>query len=158
MIEGKTMTKPQGIREQAVGPFEYDEAVQNIRKFALALTNLDLNDRFAVSPTPRAVLEREKRRDRKAGRKEIYYQVVIIDKRPDEPRPTGLTALHIAQAEAQGYTKPRTRQYHEAFGQTKTLNQWAKAVGVTYPTLKSRIDRGMTVEEAVTEIAIKKAA
>lgn len=152
------MSKPQGIREQAIGPFEYDEAVSCIKKFALALTNLGINDRFTVAPVPRPVLERERRRDGKAGRKEVYYQVILVDKRPDEPSPEGLTVLQIADAEAQGYMRPRSRQYHDAFGQRKTLNQWAKAVGVTYPTLKSRIDKGMTVEEAVTEIAIKKAA
>lgn len=162
--KGKKMTHPEKVREQAIGPFNHDEAIDCIKKSALVLTNLDLNDRFVVDPWPRPVTETVN------GQTRTYYQAVIIDKRPDEPRPDGLTTLDIRVAVFKGYTKARPKPQvseaeprggktqYEAFGETKNLNQWAKAVGVTWPTLKSRIDAGMTMEEALTQIALKKAS
>lgn len=149
------MTNVRGFREQGIGPFEYDDAVDLIRKFALALTNLGLNGRFSMMPTPRRIVENEKRADGRRGRTQIFYQIILVDKQPDEPYPEGLTALQIATAESRGYQEPKVKHY-TAFGESMTLNQWAKAVGVTWPTLKSRIDAGMTMEEAITQIALKK--
>lgn len=141
--------------ERTIGPFEYGEAVDLIQQFALALTNLKLHSRFIVQPSPRPVIEWERRGDRKQGRKIIHYQVVLIDRRPDEPSPEGLTVLDIKVAEHAGYVKPETAPY-EAFGQHMTLGEWAKAVGTTRKNLKARIDTGMTMEEALTHIALKK--
>jgi hypothetical protein len=152
------MRNPEGVREQSIGPFEYGEAVDHIRQYALALTNLKLNNRFTVLPTPRPVVEIEKRWDNKQGRRQRYYQVILVDRKPGEPLPEGLTALQIKAAEAQGYEKKRKVIHYDAFGQSMTLPQWAKVAGVSRPTLKSRLDAGMTMEEAITQIALKRAA
>lgn len=153
----KKVTDPKKVREQGIGPFEYDEAVECINKFALALTNLGLSSRFTVAPAPHRIVGSGRHAMRDEGHERKLYQVILVDRRPDEPYPRGLTALQITAAEAKGYTKPKVKQY-EAFGETKNLNQWAKAVGVSWPTLKSRIDAGMTMEEALTQIALRKAA
>lgn len=145
------------VSEYGIGPYDYDEAVAAIQKFAMALTNLGLANRFAIAPTPRSIIEYEKRSDGNRGRKHIYFQAILIDKCPHLPKPEGLTALGIRQAESQGYKQPKVKQY-EAFGERKTLNQWAKVAGTSWPTLKSRIDAGMTMEEAITDIALKKSA
>lgn len=146
------------VSEYKIGPFEYDEAVGLIKKYALALTNLGLHKRFTISPSPHPVKEVEHGNNgRGKGRRHFYYQVVLVDHCPDEPKPAGLTTLKIRTAEAAGYTPPKTK-YYEAFGQRMSLNQWAKATGVSRPTLKSRIDAGLTMEEAVTQIALKKAS
>lgn len=149
------MATPKKIREQGIGPFEYDEAIDCIKKFALALTNLGLGDRFAVAPTPRRIVGSGRHALRDEGHEHALYHVTLIDRQPDKPYPEGLTTLQIVAAGNQGYEKPKVKQY-TAFGETKNLNQWAKAVGVTRPTLKSRIDAGMTMEEALTQIAVKK--
>lgn len=138
------------VSQYKIGPFEYDEAVECIKKYALALTNLGLNSRFTISPTPHPVTGYE-------NGKTTHYQVILTDKRPDEPKPEGLTALQIRTAESSGYAKPKTT-YYEAFGQRMTLGKWAAVAGVTRPTLKSRIDAGLTMEEAITQIALKRAA
>lgn len=150
----------EGAAERLIGPFKYDEAIDYIKQFALALTNLNLQNRFTIRSTPRAVVEREKRWDHSAGRRNTYYQVVLVDRNPHEPSPEGLTALDIKVAEAAGYTKAqeRTRRVHEAFGQSMTVNGWARAAGVSPNTLRSRISAGMTMEEAITQIALKKAS
>lgn len=132
------------ISTHKIGPFKYDEAVENIKKFACALSNLELQGRFSIMPSPVSVGHG-------------FYQIVLLDKRPDEPKPEDLTALNIRVAEAAGYASPGVR-YYEAFGQRKTLGKWAEMVGVTRPTLKTRVDAGMTVEQAITDIALKKAA
>jgi hypothetical protein len=144
--------------EYKIGPFEYGEAVSLIKKYALALTNLGLSHRFSVLPSPQPVMEYEKRRDGRRGRFFVHHQVVIVDRFPDEPKPEGLTTLDIRAAEAEGYRqkKPRTT-YYEALGQSMTIGKWAEAVGVSRATLKARIDAGMTMEEAITQIALKKA-
>lgn len=144
-------------REHKIGPFEYDEAVDYIKKFALALTNLGLHKRFSISSAPRPIADRDMNAKLDSGRARTYYQVVLIDKRPHEPSPEGLTLPQIHAAEKAGYAEPKVKHY-EALGQKMTLNQWAKAVGVSYPTLKSRIQAGKTMEEAITEIAMKKAS
>lgn len=136
--------------QHKIGPFEYDEAVECIEKYALALTNLGLSKRFTVSPRPHPVVGYEN------GRR-THYQVILTDKRPDDPKPEGLTALRIEAAESAGYAKPRVT-YYEAFGQRMTLGKWAVAAGVSRPTLKSRIDAGLTMEEAITQAVTKKTA
>ena len=37
-----------------------------------------------------------------------------------------------------------------AFGQTKTLTEWARETGINRNTLKQRLDRGLSAEEALT--------
>jgi hypothetical protein len=91
--------------EYTIGPFSYDDAVETIRKYALALTNLGLNKRFVMDASPRPVTEYEKRWDGKKGRKITCYQAVLLDKCPDQPKPRGLTALQIKAAEDRGYKK-----------------------------------------------------
>lgn len=151
------MTHPQKVREQRIGPFEYDEAVECIQRFALALTNLGLGGRFTVAPTPLRITGSGRHTLRDTGHEHALYHVILLDKRPGDPYPKNLTALQIVAAENEGHTKPKVKQY-EAFGERKNLNQWAKAVGVSWPTLKSRIEAGMTMEEALTQIALKKSS
>lgn len=128
--------------EHKMGPFAWDEALECIEQFAIALTNLGLNRRFTIRPTPQSVGHG-------------FYQLVLLDKEPDKPKPEGLTTLHIRTAQKAGYAKPKTKHYN-AFGQRMTLNKWAQVAGTTWPTLKSRIDAGMSMEEAITDIALKK--
>jgi hypothetical protein len=150
------MSHPRQVREQAIGPFEYEEATECINRFAAALTNLGLNDRFAVSWNPRRIAGGKRQRLEESSSGALYY-VILLDRRPDEPCPQGLSVLQIKRAELEGHKKkPQIKQY-EAFGETKNLNQWAKAVGVAWHTLKARIDTGMTMEEALTQIALRKA-
>lgn len=145
------------VAERIIGPFDYDEAVEHIKQFARALTNLKLTDRFTIHPTPRPIVEREARGDAKKRRRITTYHVVLLDKQPEKPHPTGLTVLDIRAAESAGYTKPKVDTY-EALGQRMTLSEWARAVGAARATLKARIDAGMTMEEAVTELALKRSA
>lgn len=146
---GRFHVKTTQAHQCKIGPFEYDEAVECIKKYALALTNLGLNGRFVISPRPHPVVSYEN------GRR-IHYQIILTDKHPDEPKPEGLTTLNIMAAESAGYTKPRVT-YYEAFGQRMTLGKWAVAAGVSRPTLKSRIDAGLTMEEAITQLVTKRA-
>lgn len=139
------------VSEYKIGPFEYDEARRLVIEFSLALTNLGLTERFCIEGTPRSCVEYE------GSQRNIYYHVVLRDKQPDQPKPKGLSTLDIKLAQAAGYTKGKVTHY-EAFGKRLTMTQWAKAAGVTRPTLKSRIDAGLTMEEAITQIALKKAA
>lgn len=143
--------------EQQIGPFSFDDAMRYIQTFALALSNLRLQDRFVIRPLPRpSGIERDgDEMDRHSGRP--VYHVVLLDQRPDRPKPQGLTALCITTAAARGYAPARNPKY-EAFDQRMTLTDWAKAVGVSRQTLKSRLDSGMTMEEAVSDIALRKAA
>jgi len=134
--------KVERIAEHKIGPFTRDEAIECIQKFALALTNLRLNGRFSIVSTPQSVGHN-------------FYQVILRDRNPDKPKPEGLTSLHIRQAENSGYAKPRVTHYN-AFGQRMTLGKWAQVAGVSRPTLKARLDAGMTVEEAITDIALKR--
>lgn len=136
--------KPERMSEHKMGPYTHDEAVECIQNFAIALKNLGLNRRFSVAAAPQSVGHG-------------FYQVILFDKNPDEPKPEGLTTLHIQRAEKAGYAKPRTT-YYDAFGQRMTLGAWAQVAGVSRPTLKARIDAGMTVEEAITAIALKKSS
>ncbi len=129
------------VSTHKIGSFEYDEAIEHIKKFALALTNLGLQKRFSILPNPYSVGHG-------------FYQIILLDNRPDEPKPEGLTALEIRTAETKGYARPRAH-YYEAFGQRKTLGKWAEVAGVSRPTLKTRIDAGMTMEEAITDVALK---
>ena len=152
------MTRPSKAREQAIGPFEYEEAVNCIKRFALALTNLGLNNRFTVEAFPQRIARSGRWHEFEEEREHALYQVILVDRHPDKPIPSGLTTLRIRAAENQGYKKNSQVKQYEAFGEFKNLNQWAKAVGVTWPTLKSRIDAGMTMEEALTQIALKKAS
>lgn len=138
------------VSQYKIGPFEYEEAVECIKKYALALTNLGLSKRFAISPTPIPVVGYEN------GRR-THYQVILTDRCPDEPKPEGLTAVQIEAAESAGYAKSKTT-YYEAFGRRMTIGKWAEAVGVSRATLKARIDADLNMEEAITQIALKKAA
>jgi hypothetical protein len=149
------VTRPSEVREQKIGPFEYSEALQYIERFALALTNLGLQERYIVDPVPGRTVEWEKRRDGRKGRMQVSYHVVLVDKRPTEPPPENLTALGIGQAVEKGY-QPLERHY-DALGKRMTLPQWAKAVGTSCAKLRSQINAGATMEEAITQIALKKA-
>ena len=134
--------KTERTSEYKIGPFTWDESLECIQKFARALTNLKLDRRFSINGTPQ-----------KLGHG--FYQVILIDKKPGEPKPEGLTTLHIHAAEKAGYAKPKVT-YYNAFGQRMTLGKWAEVAGVTRPTLKARLDAGMTVEEAITDVALKR--
>lgn len=142
--------KTSHVSQYKIGPFEHDEAVECIKNYALALTNLGLSKRFSVDPTPHPVVGYE-------NGKRTHYQVILIDKRPDEPKPQGLTAFKIKAAESTGYAKRKTT-YYVAFGQRMSLNKWAKAADVSRFTLKSRLNAGLSMEEALTQIALKRAA
>lgn len=132
-----------GMSEHKMGPFAWDEAIECIQKFARALTNLKLNSRFSIDPVPQPLGHN-------------FYQIVLLDRQPDKPKPEGLTTLHIRAAENAESARPKTK-YYDAFGQRMSLNKWAQVTGVSWPTLKARIDAGMTMEEAITEIALKNA-
>jgi len=36
-------------------------------------------------------------------------------------------------------------------GQTKTIAEWSRTVGISHDTIAARLDRGWTVERALTE-------
>lgn len=133
------------VSEHKIGPFDYDEAKECIIRFAVALTNLGLQKRFSLRPEPQSVGHG-------------FYQIVLLDKYPDKPKPASLTTLQIKVAEQAGYAKPKTTQYYEAFGERKTLGKWADVADVARTTLKARIDAGMTMEEAITDIALARSA
>ncbi len=148
--------------EYKIGPFDYDDAKHHIKKYALALTNLGLGNRFSVDPWPRRVVDTEN------GRPRTLYQVVIVDKYPDRPCPEGLTTFKIKAAESRGYRNPAQHEDEEpeepeekryrALGRVMTLSQWAEAADIDPSTLKVLIDGGMTMKEAITQIALKKAS
>lgn len=130
---------------------DYESAEEHIKEVALHFGRLGLASRFGVVPVPKPLVERNARGHAIAR----YFGVYLVDRTPNEPLPEGLTSIPKIVESAQAPKETKRTQY-TAFGETKNLHQWAKAVGVSDPTLKSRIDAGKTMEEALTEIALKK--
>lgn len=128
-----------------------ESAEDHIGEVALVIRRLGLVKRFGVLVEPKPIIERNHLGHPIAK----YFGVYLVDRTPNEPMPEGLTSVpkFVDTTEAPKETK---RTQYMAFGETKNLHQWAKAVGVSDPTLKSRIDAGKTMEEALTELALKK--
>lgn len=108
----------QDRNEYRIGPFDYDDAIHHIKKFALVLTNLGIHDRFRVSPYPRRVAGSE-------GYGKSAYHVILLDKCPSESKPEWLTVLRIEAAEAKGYTKPTTSTGNQRETRRDTQQQQA---------------------------------
>ncbi|MFI0265577.1 hypothetical protein [Streptomyces luteogriseus] len=139
------------------------EAVEFIQELPGILRELGLSDRFKAVPTPRVISEAQQRG--RHFKRFNYYAACMRDLHPSEPLPV-ITVADIAEARRRARYKEtlprlssrRKGQQYEAFGQSMTLNQWAKAVGVSWPTLNARIEAGKSMEEAITELALKNAS
>jgi hypothetical protein len=150
-----------GLRNAMVFDNQPD-AVEFIQELPGILRELGLSERFKAIATPRVIAERQQRG--RFSRRFNYYAACMRDLRPEE-EPPSITIADIAEAREKArrkaalprLAKGRGKQY-EAFGQSMTLNQWAKAVGVSWPTLNARIEAGKSMEEAITELALKKAS
>lgn len=134
----------------------YDDAADLINRLAETVRRLGLSNRFKVVWEPRKIVERQARTNIPLRN---LWAVYVVDHAPHLPVPTGLSSTPRITARTREIPGTATRgTTYEAFGQKMTLNQWAKAVGVSWPTLNARIRSGKSMEEALTELALKKAS
>jgi hypothetical protein len=146
--------------ERYVDAYEkYEDAADLITQLAEVVMSLGLGERFAIQWAPRQIKEY----DRNGNVIGNAWGVYLVDKKPDQPLPDRLSFKPRLPEKKTANPKSapsqrRVNTLYEAFGESKTLNQWAKVAGVSWPTLNARIKAGMTMEEAITDIALKNAS
>ncbi|MFH9606923.1 hypothetical protein [Streptomyces sp. NPDC017448] len=158
---------------RSAGVFEkYDDATALIKVLPKILAELGLQERFKVNWAPKAVTERRVR-----GRARAYFDVLILDERPNDPPPS-ITSEDIARArerveqrerdesakqssalsfvEAAEQKESQLPNLYTAFGQSKTISAWAQLFQTSTATVWKYWELHDDLETALSQIAVKK--